>query len=214
MTSVSAFDLDHTLIKSNSSFLFYHHLIRKGFFSSFSLIKACMYKYRYHLFSTPLLDLHQKIFRRFLLGKPLKLIEDEVRSFLNSNFYLNLYMPVFSRLRLAQHEGEHTVIISSSPSFLVKPIANYLGCSGWHSSDYLTDEKGVFKEIGLVLLGEGKASHLQKIMKKLKIKRDKVTAYSDSMVDLPLLYAAGKAVVVNPQGRLKKISREERWEEI
>jgi len=159
-------------------------------------------------------ELHRKVFRRFLQGQSLQRIEAEVESFLEADFYRYLYIPAFARLRRAQHEGHHTVIISNSPSFLVEPIARYLGVPEWYSSEYLTDEKGALKEVGSILLGDGKATYLHKIIRKLKTKREKVTAYSDSMIDLPFLYAAGKAIVVNPSGKMRKISEEQDWEVI
>lgn len=214
MISVSAFDLDHTLVGSNSSLLFYRHLIRKGIFHPFSFIRALIYKSQHHLGRVSLQELHHKVFRRFLRGQSLERIEKEVSCFLEADFYRYLYMPAFSCLRRAQHEGHHTVIISNSPSFLVKPVARYLGVTDWHSSEYLIDEKGTLKEVGSILLGDEKATYLQKIIQKLKTKREKVTAYSDSMIDLPFLYAAGKAIVVNPSGKMRKISEEEDWEVI
>ncbi|MCB1066782.1 HAD family hydrolase [Simkania negevensis] len=214
MISVSAFDLDHTLVHSNCSLLFYRHLIKKGIFHPLSFLRALIYKSQYELCGMPLQDLHKKVFRRFLQGQPLKRIEDEVQNFLEADFYRYLYMPAYSRLRRAQHEGHHTVIISNSPSFLVRPIANYLEVTEWYSSEYLTDEKGTLKEVGSILLGDGKANYLQKIIRKLKTKREKVTAYSDSMIDLPFLYAAGRAIVVNPSGKMRKISEEKHWEVI
>jgi len=162
----------------------------------------------------PLSEFHRKVFSRFLRGRALKQIEDEVHHFLASHFYRYLYTPALSCLRRAQHEGHHTLVISSSPSFLVEPLANYLGCSGWHSSNYLTDKKGIFKRVGSILSGSGKAKHLQKIIRTLNTTREKVTAYSDSVTDLPFLYAAGRAIVVNPYGKLKKISKKEKWEVI
>lgn len=214
MTSVSAFDLDHTLIRSNSSLLFYRYLIKKRVLHPFSLIRPLVYKYQYHLGILSLEQLHEKVFRRFLRGRSLQGIEHEVRGFLEADFYRHLYIPAFSHFRRAQHEGHHTVIISNAPSFLVEPIANYLGASEWYSSKYLIDDKGDLQKVGSILLGDGKATYLQKIMKKLKIRREKVTAYSDSTIDLPFLYAAGKAIVVNPGGKMRKISEEENWEVI
>ncbi len=214
MISVSAFDLDHTLIRSNSALLFYFYLVRRGFFSPLSFFPAVFYQSRYNFFGMPLADLHRKVFYRFLKGRALNEIKEEVNHFLESYFYRYLYMPALSCLRRAQHQGHHTVVISSAPSFLVEPLAEYLGCSEWYSSHYLTDNTGILQKVGSILSGSGKARQLRKIIKRLQTKREKVTAYSDSVADLPFLYAAGRGIVVNPYGMLKKISKREKWEEI
>lgn len=214
MTSISAFDLDHTLVHSNSSLLFFRHLIKEGELHPLSLVRALLYKTRYDLFGMELSELHRKVFCEFLQGRSLKGIQAQVEKFLKADFYRYLYIPAFARLRRAQHEGHHTVIISNSPSFLVEPVAKYLGVSEWYSSHYLTDEKGTLQEVGSILLGDGKANYLKKMIRKFKTTRDKVTAYSDSLIDLPFLQAAGKAIAVNPSEKLRKISEEESWEVI
>lgn len=214
MKFISAFDLDHTLVGSNSSVLFFRHLIDKGIFHPLSIFRTLFYKTEYHFFGLGLQELHRKVFRHFLRGKPLRYIQEHVESFVEADFYRHIYLPAFSHLRRAQHEGHHTVIISNSPSFLVEPIARYLGVNEWHGSNYLTDEKGVLSEIGLILTGEEKASCLQKMMNRFKTKKENVIAYSDSLVDLPFLFAAGKAVAVNPTGKMKRISEENDWEMI
>lgn len=214
MISISAFDLDHTLVHSNCSLLFYRHLIKKGILHPFSFARALLYQLEYQFFGLDLLELHQKVFRRFLQGQSLRRIQEEVECFLEDDFYRHLYMPAFSHLRRAQHEGHHTAIISNSPSFLVEPVAKYLGVSEWYSSYYVTDEMGTLREIGSILLGDGKANYLQKMICQFKTKRERVTAYSDSLIDLPFLFAAGRAVVVNPNGKMRKISQEHHWEVI
>ena len=214
MISISAFDLDYTLVHSNASVLFYRYLMRKGIFHPFFLFRTLIYQAQYYCLKLDLIKLHQKVFRRFLKGQPLGYIRHHVEYFLQDDFYRHLYFPAFAHLRRAQHEGHHTVIISNSPSFLVEPIAKYLGVCQWYSSHYLTDEKGALRKIGTILLGEEKAYHLRRLIQKFKTKREKVTAYSDSLFDLPFLHAAGKAVVVNPNGKMRRICREKKWEMI
>ncbi len=180
----------------------------------FSLFRTLIYQIQYYFLKLDLAKLHQKVFRSFLEGQSLGYIRGEIECFLQDDFYRHLYFPAFAHLRRAQHEGHHTVIISNSPSFLVEPIAKYLGVCQWYSSQYLTDEKGALRKIGTILLGEGKAYYLRRLIQKFKTKREKVTAYSDSFIDLPFLHAAGKAIVVNPNGKMRRICREKKWDMI
>jgi len=211
---ISAFDLDHTLVGTNTSLLFYRYLIQRGFYRPISILRTAYYSIRHYFFDLSLNALHEKVFERFLKGTPLSLVQEEVEKFLQEDFYRFLYYPTFSRLRLAQHEGHHTVILSNGPSFLVGPIAEYLGVSEWGSSVYSIDNEGKFNSIDTILLGEGKAFYIQNLAKRFKIDPKKVTAYSDSIQDLPFLSVAGKAIVVNPDSKMKKISQEKFWEVI
>ncbi|NGX51268.1 MAG: putative hydrolase [Chlamydiae bacterium] len=209
---ISAFDLDHTLVRTNSGLLFYRYLIERGFYRPTSIFRSFLYSLRYYFFDLSLTELHEKVFERFLKGSALSKVEEEVENFLKKDFFRFLYYPTLARLRLAQHEGHHTVILSNGPSFLVGPIAEYLGVSEWGSSVYSVDREGKFNSIDSILLGEGKASYIQKLTERFQTDLQKVTAYSDSIQDLPLLSIAGRAVVVNPNAKMKKISRERLWE--
>ena len=211
-TPISAFDLDHTLIEANSSLLFYQYLVREGVFHPLSLLRTLFYSIEHRFFNLGLLELHEKVFKRFLKGKPIQLVEEQVAKFLKEDFYRFIYYPSFSRLRRAQHEGHHTIILSNSPSFIVGPVARYLGVSHWCSSEYAINEKGDLDSVKSILLGEGKASYLKTLASKFKTDIKRVTAYSDSPLDLPFLSAAGTAVVVNPTQRMRKISQENYWE--
>jgi len=209
---ISAFDLDHTLVSTNSGLLFYRYLIERGFYRPTSILRTFLYSLRYYFFDLSLTELHEKVFERFLKGSALSKVEEEVEKFLKKDFFRFLYYPTLARLRLAQHEGHHTVILSNGPSFLVGPIAEYLGVSEWGSSVYSVDREGNFNSIDSILLGDGKASYIQKLTERFQTDLHKVTAYSDSIQDLPLLSIAGKAVVVNPNAKMKRISKERLWE--
>ena len=156
--------------------------------------------------------LHEKVFERFLKGAPLELVEEEVSQFLKNDFFRFLYYPTFERLRRAQHEGHHTVILSNGPSFIVGPIAKYLEVNEWYSSHYAVNNDGNFEGIESILLGEGKAHCINNLTKKFQITPDLVTAYSDSDLDLPFLESAGIPVAVNPNQKLLKVSRQNSWE--
>jgi len=211
---ISAFDLDHTLVKHNTNLLFYHYLIHKRFYRPISIFPALYYAMRYHFFNLSIQELHKKVFQYFLKGISLTSVQREVKLFLSQNFYRFLYCPALSRLRLAQHEGHYTIILSNSPSFLVAPIAYYLNVDEWRASIYSVDEEGRFTAIDSILLGKEKALYIQKLAKNFRVNIAQVTAYSDNIQDLPFLSVAGKAIVVNPNAKMKKIAQKKSWEVI
>lgn len=156
--------------------------------------------------------LHQKVFERFLKGAPLSLVQEEVTQFLKKDFYRFLYFPTFERLRRAQHQGHHTVILSNAPSFIVGPIAEYLEVNEWHSSQYAVDDEGNFETVDTILLGEGKAKYIAELAKINEIASEEITAYSDSHLDLPFLQAAGIPIAANPNPKLLRVSKQNAWE--
>ena len=184
----------------------------KGVYRRISLVKTLIYSMRHYLLNLSLSELHKKVFDKFLKGVSLDSVEEAVADFLKKDFFRFLYFPTFNRLRLAQHQGHYTVILSNGPSFIVGPIAEYLGVNEWKASHYVVDRERKFSEIENVLLGEDKANYLNHLMERLKIPSSKVFAYSDSDLDLPFLKKAGNPIAVKPTTKLLKIAKEQAWE--
>ena len=212
MNKLTIFDLDHTLMNANSSFWFGVFLYRKGFFSFFSMVHCLLCYGLLGLFVLTLDQLHGRIFDRFFRGRNLEEVEKEVETFLEKSFHALLYQPVIQRLREAQERTDRVVILSSSPHFLVGPIARKLGVVDWEATRYGCDAEGRMDRVDSVLGGDSKAALLKRWLDQSFVSTEQVTVYSDSLEDLSLLEAAGKAIVVRPRGRLKKIAEQCAWE--
>lgn len=81
----------------------------------------------------PLQKVHQKTFLSIFRGHSLREIERHAKAFVEQELAGMLHLPVLCRLREAQKQGDYTVILSSSPDFLVRPIAEALGIHDWQS---------------------------------------------------------------------------------
>ena len=212
--SLSAFDLDHTLLRKNSSFEFCKYLYRQGVLSFFSLICSFIYYIRHTYLGLSLDQLHHKVFKKLLFGLPMRMLLDHAAVFVERNWQDLVYFPSWEKLRSAQHRGHITIILSNSPSFLVRILAEKFQVDDWKGSEYLVDSEQKLSQIGHILQGRDKALLLQQISSAKGICLKKTTAYSDSILDLCFLHAAGSAVVVNPDQKLKKVSHAFCWEEI
>ncbi|MCX6989103.1 MAG: HAD-IB family hydrolase [Chlamydiae bacterium] len=211
---VCVFDLDRTLIKSNSSFQFCLYLYQKKIFSCFHVIRSCLYYIQHRFLGLSLTELHEKTFKSVLKGMSLNTISMYVKEFVDHWLIDALYIPAICELRRAQHLGYYTLILSNSPSFLVKVIAERLNVTDWKGTEYEVDKDGKLCHIAHVLNGKEKASQVRTVIQKLGLTKNNVTAYSDSVSDLPLLESAGQAVVVNPDRKLKRISQAQNWPKI
>lgn len=208
---LSVFDLDHTLVRGNSSYQFCRYLIKRKVLPLSSLLYSAACYVRHHFYGMSLFELHQNIFNKFLIGKSLESIEKHVEAFVEQCLSQSLYMPAVTCLRLAQHLGHYTVILSNSPSFLVSAIAKFLGVNDWRATEYVIDSEQRLTGISSVMQGEEKASFVKQLSRKIGIKKNDVTAYSDSFLDLPLLLSAGNAVAVNPDKKLLQVSMQKQW---
>lgn len=156
--------------------------------------------------------MQQQIFRCIFLGQQLARMQRLVRVFLDKEFDRIQNIPVVDRLRKAKQMGHFTVILSSSPHFLVELIAERFGVNDWGATQYATDARFSFSSISHFMLGENKAEYIQSLEKRLGIPRSEMTAYSDSDLDLPFLMAVGTAIAVNPNKVLRRICKENDWE--
>lgn len=206
------FDLDHTLLRANSSFRFGRYLYEKNDFSFWTLL-ACLTDYaRHKWFGMSLEQLHHDSFSRLFKGRPEEEIRAHAIQFLSENLYSLVYEPVRRRLKDAQDAGHHVLLLSSSPDFLVGEIARRLSVEKWKSTTYEVNGEGVYSKISHVMGGEEKALYVSRLAKELSIPLNSVTVYSDSSLDLPLLTLAGKAICVAPNEQLKRICMEKGWE--
>lgn len=208
---LSVFDLDHTLVKGNCSFGFCLYLVSKNVLPAYSLLYALFYYLRHHFFGLSLEKLHNHVFQLLLRGRSLPQLEAHVELFVDRYLDRAINASTLLRLRLAQHLGHYTLILSNSPSFLVAAFAKCLGVDDWKGTRYGVDQEKNLSHIDFILQGKEKADYVNELAFRLHIPKEDVTAYSDSYLDLPFLLTAGTPVVVNPDRKLRKYSESHAW---
>lgn len=212
--NISAFDLDHTLISDNSSFRFGLYLCRKRLLPLSALFFILLCYARHSLGLLSIAEMHRKAFQRLFRGRSQELIKQQAEEFLQASFNKLLYLPALEKLKQAQEAGHLTVILSSSPEFIVGPIASRLNVSCWLGTKYAVDKDHHFCHIAHTILSEDKVKFIDELCHQYKCQRHDVTAYSDSHLDLPFLLAAGTAVGVNPDRKLSAFCRQRCWQVI
>lgn len=140
--------------------------------------------------------LHHHIFLRLFYNVKLSDLQQEVDLFLQ-NLPQMLYRPVLDRLQ------PNSLILSSSPDFLVDPLAQKLGIQG-KGSTYAINSQGYLTHIHSIMDGESKAEILSKKLP--------CTYFSDSLLDLAPLLKATQAVVVRPNRSLRRLAKKNGWE--
>ncbi len=119
---------------------------------------------------------------------------------------------MIQKLKESQARGDHVVILSSSPDFLVKEIAYRLQVLHCRATDYQCSEDGTMMAISQVMEGQDKANYIQRIAHEMGIVQANITVYSDSYLDLPILKIAGRAIAVDPDAYLRKACLQNGWE--
>ena len=207
-----AFDLDHTLLKGNSSFHFYFYLLAQRFYPFKSLYSSSWLYLKYRFLRMELRDLHKAAFSLFLKGISEKQLAHLGVEFVEKYWAKMQNTKVTSLLRAAQNKAHFTLILSSSPSFLVEPFAKKFCVSSFQGTEYLVDQEDKINQISSLMIGQNKAKALHSFAKKAGILLSDTIAYSDSFSDLPFLESAGKKIAIDPDARLYRICQEKGWE--
>lgn len=210
-SKISAFDLDHTLARSNTSFQFGIFLYRMRLFSFPTMLSLVGYYCAHKAGLISLQSLHVNIFQRLFKGRSEKNIRLLADLFYQETHQAIWNPSILERLKNAQNEGHFTVILSSSPDFLVRPFAEKLGVDRWCATPYHSNSEQRFSHLGRIFCGQEKAAHLTLLMTELGVSGDSTYAYTDSVLDLPFLNAVGNPIAVNPDRKLKRICREKNW---
>jgi HAD superfamily phosphoserine phosphatase-like hydrolase len=157
-------------------------------------------------------QLHNKIFDSLFFGRSYETIVSYASACIDESFSTILYPPAVERLYKAQQEGQYTAIYSSSPDFLVRLFSERFGVDAFLGTNYHIDKEGRFSHISEIVQGDVKKRYLKTMLEQFNIDLNQTVAYSDSHLDLPFLEAAGIAVGVNPDRKLKAICQKHQWE--
>ena len=208
---ISAFDLDRTIVRVNSSFRFSQQLVMRRKLPFSTLCHSFLFYIRHTAGWLSLEDVHHKVFSRHLKGFPLNVLKDEVKRFISKLKEKDYYLPAFEHFKRAKEMGHYTVLLSSSPDFLVGPLSKFFGFDESFASVYEVDKANNLCHISSILQGDGKVKILNRLAEKLGVAMENTIAYSDSHLDLPFLEEAGVAVVVNPDNKLRRLAKNRKW---
>ena len=209
---LTIFDLDKTLLKVNISFKFYYYLYKKGLYKKHLIFYPIIIFFRFKYFNLSLKSLHKIFFKKFLKNKNYAEITRYIDAFLDKYLDKIFYLPAVKRLQKAINDKHYVVLLSSSPEFLVKPIADILKINNYKTTVYGVDGRGNFNKIQFIMDGRQKAICAKELLEKLNISNKEMTVYSDSIEDIDLFLLAGKKVAVRPCKKLSKISIDQAWE--
>jgi HAD superfamily hydrolase (TIGR01490 family) len=131
-------------------------------------------------------------------------VEDEI---------LPLLLPsALRKIERHREEGHVLAILSSSPSYVTRPIAETLGLDEVLSTQFeVEDGQFTGKLRGPCCYGKGKVHWAEDLVARTPIDLGASYFYTDSYSDLPMLERVGHGVVVNPDPRLKRAAKRRGW---
>ena len=204
------FDLDKTLTSENVSYLFGKYLYSKKMYS-FPILILLLLAYALHavyLISSNLL--HRISFYLLFYKKNADQFQKLANEFLEENLPAFLRCDMQNELHMQQKKNELIYIMSTSPSFLVRPIAKILHVDNVLATEYEVDANGQYSKIALIVDGNEKKEKLLQISKKISPSPE-ITVYSDSMRDFPIFKICQNPVAVYPEKSLRRFAKNNDW---
>ena len=156
-------------------------------------------------------DLHRRVFNRYVKGIDVALFNTYFDKFLDKYLDKSFYLPAIKHFQEAAFNNHYILLLSSSPNFVVKPIAEILKVTEYNATKYSLNSENKIEKIFHIMDGKKKAVEAEKIMKKLNLQKENVSVYSDSFSDIELFKMAGNKIAVRPNKKLKKIAKKNNW---
>jgi HAD superfamily hydrolase (TIGR01490 family) len=208
------FDLDKTLMAGSSGMVFARVANRKGFVPRGQLAKWGLEHLRYRLRGSSeeqtnaLLDVASRVFAE-ISERDVERMAPEVLA----GILPRIYPQMLDEVHRHQDQRRATFIVSAAGHDLVRALASVLGMEGGIGTRWAVGPEGKYsgEMDGPFVYGKGKVEAMRRFAENHDIDLGESWAYSDSVSDLPMLRAVGHAVVVNPDGPLLEIARQEGW---
>ncbi len=210
------FDVDNTMMQGASIYYFARGLAKRRYFTSTDLARFALRQLRFRLIASEHSgDITQAREAALAFIEGWK-VEDVAR--LSEEIFDELMADkIWSGTRaladLHLAAGERVWLVTAAPVELGTVIASRLGLTGAlgtvaqiHEGHYTG------KLVGEMLHGPHKATAIKALAAAEGLDLSRCAAYSDSVNDVPMLSAVGRAVAVNPDSALRRTARENGWE--
>ncbi|WP_217510450.1 HAD family hydrolase [Vibrio metschnikovii] len=202
---LALFDLDHTLIATDSSAQWWHYMSKIGWLKKESALHhqhaQMMAEYDHGV-----LDMHDylKLTLAPLVGKEYQQVSQTAEAFVQQHLFKQLYPMAQQLIREHQQAGRRVVIVSASEDFLVRPWQQLLATDAAIGIEIETQQGFITGQARTPLsYREGKVAVINRWLAEQGISPGDCYAYSDSHNDIAMLEFASHPVATNPNQQLK-----------
>lgn len=202
---LALFDLDHTLIATDSSAQWWHYMLEIGWLKKESALHhqhaQMMAEYDHGI-----LDMHDylKLTLAPLVGKEYQQVSQTAEAFVQQHLFKQLYPMAQQLIREHQQAGRRVVIVSASEDFLVRPWQQLLAIDAAIGIEIETRQGFITGQARTPLsYREGKVAVINRWLAEQGISASDCYAYSDSHNDIAMLEFASHPVATNPNQQLK-----------
>ncbi len=211
--SAAFFDLDKTIIATSSTLAFSRPFFDGGLISRKSVVRS-MYAQLVYLTGGADHDQIERM-RRYLTGLTngweTETVRQIVAETLHSIVDPLVYDEALELIHDHQMHSREVVIVSTSGSDVVEPVAELLGVTTVIATRLEVKDGRYTGEIEFYAYGVNKATAIVELARTRGYDLRDCFAYSDSATDLPMLNAVGHPHAVNPDKALRREAVDRGW---
>lgn len=151
--------------------------------------------------------------KAYLAGLEVERVASAAEMFARSTVVPKLRPSVLSRIATHRARGDQIALLTGTPDFLARPLAAAIGVAHWSATRCaITDGRFTVAPPAVHPFDRDKPVLARALCESLGSCLENAVTYADSAHDLPLLHAAGRAVAVAPDARLRAVAEREGWE--
>jgi HAD superfamily hydrolase (TIGR01490 family) len=208
------FDLDKTIIAKSSTLAFGRSFYNGGLINRRTVLRTAYAQFVY-LAGGADHDQMERM-RQFLSAMATGWDVEQVKEIVGETLHDLIDPLIYSEAAalIAEHKaaGRDVVIVSTSGSEVVEPIAEMLGADLAVGTRTAVGEDGKYSgEIEFYAYAENKAKAIVELAAERGYDLSRSFAYSDSATDVPMLEAVGHPYAVNPDRTLRKEAMVREW---
>jgi HAD superfamily hydrolase (TIGR01490 family) len=212
MTRAALFDMDRTLLRTETASLYVRYQRDIGEATTRDLARTLFWVGQYTL---GVLDAARVAEKALLTirGLPEVVLAARCDDWFHRCVERHISDVGRETVRRHRERGDLCAIVTGASLYTSRPLARRLGIEHVVSSVFELDEGGRFtgRAESPLCFGEGKVVRARRLAEVCGFRLDDATFYTDSISDLPLLERVGDPVAVNPDPRLKRIAERRRW---
>lgn len=211
--ALAIFDLDNTLLRGDSDYLWGMYLINKGAVDQVSHQRENERFYQEYLRG----QMDIMAFLRFQLAPLARIPMPELLQ-MRDEYLENYIKPIITKqaqslVETHRKRGDTLIIITATNDFVTRPIADIFGIDELIATNAeLIDNRYTGAVCGIPSYQEGKVQRLNEWLKKTGNDLTDSWFYSDSHNDLPLLKIVDQPVAVNPDPQLAEYAQQAGWQ--
>lgn len=208
---IAFFDLDHTLLDGSNGSLYAQNMVKKGFMKRRDLFWVVWYTFLYKLNRLPRREVYQRVLDMMGRVDVLEMIRLMDLAFAES-IMPRLYSGGVELVGEHHQKGHLTVIATAAGEYIAERVRVQLGADDMIATPIPVSGDRITGEL------EGPSTYMEGKLEAARTYADLHGAdlsdcyfYSDSASDLCLLEAVGHPVMVNPQWKLRMMTRGRGW---